>query len=169
MTGVEGIEMKLPILFGLMLMPVAAMAIDTSDCEQIGYARGDLTIENVCWQQSEQCEPSGWTADDCATARTECEARTASQNDAIEKNCVLMRCPVTDELREYKNADKTIGFPDGALAYSDGTPVVMDELAADEDNVYLFYRCKEKIMLGAPSWYAIGPRNEKLNMARIQD
>ena len=162
--------MNLPIMLIGVLFPIMAMALDISGCEQIGHARGNITIENVCWQQSELCAPSEWLADDCATKRTECDARVASQNDAIEKNSVLMRCPATDELRAYKNGDKTMGFQDGHIVYSDGTSVVINDLVSDEGNVYLYYHCAEEILPGAPSWYAFGPSSEgKSNMHRIKE
>lgn len=77
--------MKLPIILVTMLLPVTAMGVDTSGCELIGHVTGDLSVKNVCWEDVERCVPSNWTADDCAVARTECEARVTSQNAAIEK------------------------------------------------------------------------------------
>lgn len=162
--------MKLPIMLLGMLFPITAMALDTSNCEQIGHVAANLTIENVCWQETERCAPSEWTADDCAAQRTECDTRVTEHNAAMEKNCILMRCPVTDELRAYKNGDKTMGFQDGHMVYSDGTSVVINDLVSDEENVYLYYRCAEEILPGAPSWYAFGPNSEgKFNMHHIQE
>lgn len=161
--------MKLSIVLLGIVLPIAAMAVDTSNCELIGHATGDLSIKNVCWDDVERCAPSEWTANDCATARTECEARVAERNATIEENCILMRCSATDELRVYKNADKTMGFKDGSIIYSDGTPVVIDDLIADTENVYLYYRCAEQILLGAPSWYVFGPDVDGFNMHHIAE
>lgn len=80
-----------------------------------------------------------------------------------------MRCPATDDLRAYKNADKTMGFKDGNIVYSDGTPVVIGDLTADTENVYLYYRCEEQVLPGTPSWYVFGPDTDGFNMHRIED
>lgn len=161
--------MKLSIMLVTMLLPVTAMGVETSGCKLIGHATGDLSIKNVCWEDVERCAPSDWTADDCAAVLKKCEARVIEQNAAIEENCVLMRCLATDDLRAYKNAGKTMGFKDGNIVYSDGTPVVIGDLTADTENVYLYYRCEEQVLLGTPSWYVFGPDADGFNMHRIED
>lgn len=157
--------MKKLFILGAVLMPVAAVALDMTGCETIGYWQ---STDTTCYMYDEcvksitenpeddhdpevACRGLPRTADECA-------AKIAADNMASAETDLLIRCPATDVRLGHKNAPKT-SSAGGKFVATDGvTEIKVDDMVADADFVYY---TNVKFLLGASDvWRVIGPRDK---------
>ena len=154
--------MKLPIILLGVALPVTAMAVDMSDCVQIGYLPGGVTTCTMYANCMADHGDEPFRCNGLPKTDDECAAQIARQNAESAANDVLMKCPMTPKRRADKTAVKDHAA-NGPFVTMDGAAINLDDLIADDGFVYytrlsspmdLFFSRGNKDV-----WHAIGPRD----------
>ena len=156
--------MKKLFVLSVLLAPMAAFALDTSDCETIGYWQSTATTcelydECVAWHKDLGRTDYETGCADRPHTDEECVAQIAQANADATKKELLIKCPVSDERMAHKNAEKTSGTDGKFVIAADNSEITVDTMIQDNDFVYY---TNVKMPIGRQDvWRAIGPRDSK--------
>ena len=155
-----------------LLMPFASMAMDTSDCEQIGYLAGNdtkCTMYSDCMKNHADMPAA---CRDLPKTDAECADQIARQNAEMAKHDVLIKCPITDARRAHKFSPKDHNVIGGTFVTSDGMPVAIDDLVSDDAFVY-YARMSAPMAVfitrNADAWHVFGPGNGDVVLGLVSE
>lgn len=154
------------------LLPFTAIAMDVSDCEQIGYMPGNAT-ENNCIMYDDCIAEHHDNPTACTNAvktDKECAEKIAKENAAASKHDILIKCPATSARREHKSASKDHNSG-GNFVMMNGDVVNIDDLINDTEYVY-YARISNSVvsfLAGKDAWHVIGPRDGDFFLAIVQE
>ena len=164
--------MKKLFILPVLLMPMAAFALDTSDCETIGYWQSTQTtcemydecVAHLAGLDDADIDPDKECSGNPRT-QEECAQKIAQKNAADAEHALLIKCPVSDERLAHKNSKKNVNAGGKLVATDGATEINVDDLIADTEFVYYMRLSKTLgaialMAAGGPdAWQAIGPRD----------
>ena len=155
--------MKRLFVLGLLMVPAAGFALETSDCETIGHWRSKNELQSV--EMYDDCIQRHEAAGDTEQSN-ECDARPRTPDEynqlmdqlwgEVFEYDVLIKCPISDVRLAHKNADKNFG-PDGKFIKDNGDEIDLGGLIADTDSVYYAHVASSVVRGDKEAWYVIGP------------
>lgn len=151
--------MKKLFMLGLLMMPMAGFALETSDCETIGYWQSTVTTcemydDCVAWHKDLGRDDYEAGCSDRPHTAEECADKIAQARNELAQKAVLIKCPLSRERGVHKKAEQTGGV-DGKLVSNDGADINVDDLIGDAKFVY--YLSMDMMENGIYKWYAVVP------------
>ena len=165
---------KLFFVFVFLMPALAGAAVDVSDCEVIGYQKGTMTEKDCNTVESCNTDFAKFPEDleiclKHAKTPEQCQEYIAEQNNKIEQENLVYRCPLTAWRIKQKSKVKDHHVKD--LVYTNGMPIDQTAIANDASHVYLFHGNTGLMgFVNMKKYSIIGPAEKYgLNMAIFEE